>query len=48
MSGLSSEDHALHELQAGDLEDMGILVGEAYDERIVEEATQGNQHDLLV
>ena len=29
---------ALPDMQAGDLEDMGILVGEVYDERIVEKS----------
>jgi hypothetical protein len=28
---------ALPDLQAGDLEDMGVLVDEVYDERIIEE-----------
>lgn len=28
---------AIPDMQAGDLEDMGILVGEVYDERIIEE-----------
>jgi hypothetical protein len=29
---------AIPDMQAGDLEDMGILVGEVYDERIIEDS----------
>ena len=37
---------ALPDMQAGDLEDMGILVGEVYDERIIEECLHMGRNSI--
>jgi len=37
---------ALPDMQAGDLEDMGILVGEVYDEKIIEECLHMGRNSI--